>query len=146
MKKQIISIVLLSFILLFSCNSTKKSADEGDETTKKSEMLKKMITEYTIIEIYGLETLAKKPTMKIDFEKNVVSGNAACNQYGGNIIRKGNTIRFDRLMATKMYCSEFNKIEKSFMKMLSHTHHYKVEGNKIKLYDKADALLIVGKE
>ena len=125
-------------IVLFSCNSTKKSSE------KKSLLKSQEVTEYTIIKIDGLEEIAKNPTFKLDLIKNAVSGSTSCNHYGGNVLIEENKMKFDRIMATKMYCKEFAKIERAFTKNLALVTHYELKENQILLFDKADKLVLVG--
>ena len=148
-KKIILATLLLSLTLFLSCNSTKKSSDKEDEKGVKkevSEKLEKGVLDFKVTKIMGIDELSRNPTMKIDFEKNKISGNNACNQYGGNIIIKENTIYFERLMSTKMYCKEFNNIEKTFMKMLAATSKFEIKENQIIFYDKNDISLIIGEK
>jgi len=142
MTKQISIAILISLSFLFSCNSTKKSSNKDE--IKKTEVQKIEKGEYIITKIKGLEELTKKPTMIIDFKAKTVSGNASCNRYGGSIITEGNSIKFNRLITTKMYCAKFDKIERTFMKMLSLVITYEIKENQILFYDKANTLLIVG--
>ena len=141
-RKVIFTILSILFIFL-SCNSTKKASTKEENVKIESPRITK--GEYTIILINGLDELAKNPTMKIDFTTNKVSGNAGCNQYGGNFTTENNSIKFDRLMSTKMYCSKFQKIENSYLKMLARVTNYKLKDNQILFYDKTDTLMIMGK-
>ena len=139
MKTAIITLSLVFFVLL-SCNSAKKST----KNQQKPEVLE--IMEYTIVKIEGLDELLKNPTIKLDFKTNKISGNNSCNQYGGEFTHKGDTINFGRLMATKMYCAKFQKIESTYMKTLSRVRRFKIKENQILFYDKADTVLLVGEK
>lgn len=139
-------------MVLFSCNSTKKSSKkENNEVTKKEQVNKPKTAKlqsstYTVNLLNGNKSLAKSPTMIFDFEKNSIHGNASCNTYGGNMIITNDKIKFERLMGTKMYCKDFMHIEKEFLNTLTKSHHFKMEKNKFFLYDKANTLLLVGVE
>ena len=123
--------------LLVSCNSTKSSSNT-------STLKKESISKYKIVTIDGIENVTKNPTLNLDLVKNTVSGKTPCNQYGGNIIIEANTIKFDRIRATQMYCVDFAKIESVFTKSLALITKYRIKDNQILLYDKADNLLLVG--
>jgi heat shock protein HslJ len=127
---------LLVIILLgvFSCNSTKKSTEKEDQ----------LLSSYQVSLLHSKLSLDKKPTLKLDFESNKISGNAGCNDYGANMTISENEIKFSKFIATKMYCGNM-KIEKEFLKKLSNVDHYIVKEDNLFLYDKGDVLLITCK-
>lgn len=129
--KYILAIILV-VSLLFSCNSTT--------------LLNNNITSYNIIKIEGLDTFSKNPTMTIDLAKKSVSGSTACNHYGATIVNAKNSIKFEGIMATKMYCVEFAKIENTFTRNLSLVTSYKIAKNKIIFFNKSDEILLIGEK
>ncbi len=139
-------------MVLFSCNSTKKSSKkEINEVIKKEDINKPNIvklqsTTYTINLLNGNKSLVKNPTMVLDFKKNSIRGNTGCNTYGGNMSITNDKIKFERLAGTKIYCKDFMDIEKEFLSTLTKSDHFKIEKNQFFLYDKADNLLLIGNE
>jgi heat shock protein HslJ len=133
--KKIVIILTIFLSLSLSCNSSKASPN-------KAKQVKNDIAEYVVVKIKGLDTLKKNPTMTLDFIKNSISGNAGCNQYGGTIITKENTIKFERILATKMYCNVYNSVEKNYLKNLALTTRYEIKTNQILFFGDADILLI----
>jgi len=144
MKERIIVFVGLTFIL-FSCNSTKKSSDnkENDVVIKKeNDMTSKISDTYIVKELNGKKELVVNPT--IVFADNAVSGNSGCNRYGGKFTITGNKIKFGALMGTKMYCEDFMHIEKDFLDAMSKADYFKIDGNRLLLFDEANKLLLIG--
>lgn len=116
---------------MFSCNSAKKT------TTTKNELR----DSYQILTLHTKLYLVKKPTLKLDFTSNKISGNAGCNSFGGKIIITGNLIKFEGIYATEMFCENMD-VEKEFFKKLGKTDHFKVKNDQLFLYDKEAILLI----
>lgn len=136
MKKQIIVLVGLAFIL-FSCNSTKKSSDK-----KENDVISKILDTYIVKELNGKKELTVNPT--IVFADNAVSGKSGCNRYGGKVTITGSEIKFGALMGTKMYCEKFMHIEKEFLDTMSKANHFKIDDNRLLLFDENDKLLLIG--
>jgi putative lipoprotein len=70
-----------------------------------------------------------------------VSGNGACNRFGGTYTQEGNKLSFGPLMSTKMACLDMNK-ETAFFNALDQVNSF--EGDHLKLVLKSgtdDALL-----
>ena len=125
-------ILLFVLTLVFSCNSTKKTSEDIKnlgETFKVKEIVNSTIE------------LKVKPTIHLDFEKNMVSGNAGCNNYSGTIIQKGNQLKFGNLVATKMYCGNM-KIEKEFLHKMGTVRSFKIENSQFLLYNEANELVL----
>ncbi len=133
MKKIIVKVVVLSiFISLVSCNASKN---------KKTKNQKMFATNYIVERIENKKELTIKPTIIFDLEGNKISGFAGCNQYNGSFIKKDNTITFNGIVATKMYCKNIS-VEENFLKALSNTVSYKITENKLLFLDKSDTVLI----
>ncbi len=128
MKK--IVFVLVSLIVLTSCNSTKSK--------KTTAALGK---DYEVHFISGLADLKMKPTLIFDFEKNKVTGNAGCNRYSGDFEKNGTELKFGMFMVTKMYCDKMN-VEKAFLKNLRETASYKIENNQLVFMDASKNILL----
>jgi len=62
-----------------------------------------------------------------------ISGNGSCNSFGGKVNVDGNSLRFDNIFSTKMYCSDVQKIEDQFFRQLQQVTGYEIKGNKLLL-------------
>ena len=134
MKKNIFKIAAtIIFISLISCNASKN---------KKSENKKMLATNYIVEKINTNIELKVKPSLIFNLDENKVSGFAGCNRFNGNFIKEGNTIKFNQIISTKMYCTNM-KIEKSFFNLLSNTVKYKILDGKLLLLDKKDSTLAI---
>jgi len=92
--------------------------------------------------IVGLDSLVVSPTIIFDEAANTISGNAGCNNYGTTFIKKDDLLSFGLVTSTKMMCTNMN-IEKAFMNCLAQCETYKIIDNKLVLYDKTKAELMV---
>lgn len=76
----------------------------------------------------------KKPFIKIDINQPVFSGNTACNTINGQLLMFQNTMKFNHITSTKMFCEDVN--EKVFINALEKVTHYKLEGTRLILLEK----------
>lgn len=74
-------------------------------------------TTWTVTRLAGAELTDRPPTLEI--EGNAVSGFAGCNRYAGKVEIKGDSLRFSRLIATRMAClGPGMAVEDAFLKAL----------------------------
>lgn len=122
MKKIILKTIILSIAInLISCNASKN---------QKSENQKMFATNYIVEKIETKKELSTKPTIIFNTKENKISGFAGCNRYNGNFTKKENTITFNGIISTKMYCQNM-PVEKEFLTALSKTTSYKISENKL---------------
>lgn len=76
----------------------------------------------------------KKPFIKIDINKPIFSGNTACNAINGQLLMFQNTMKFNHITSTEMFCNGVN--EKVFTDALGKVTHYKLEGTRLILLEK----------
>lgn len=76
----------------------------------------------------------KKPFIKIDINQPVFSGNTACNAINGQLLMFQNTMKFNHIITTEMFCDGVN--EKVFINALEKVTHYKLEGTRLILLEK----------
>lgn len=76
----------------------------------------------------------KKPFITIDINQTVFSGNSACNAIKGQLLMFQNTMKFNHVTSTKMFCDGVN--EKVFVDALEKVTHYKLEGTRLILLAK----------
>ena len=81
----------------------------------------------------------KKPFIKIDINQPVFSGNTACNAINGQLLMFQNTMKFNHITSTKMFCDGVN--EKVFTDALEKVTHYKLEGTRLILLEKEKKIM-----
>ena len=81
---------------------------------------------WQVINMYGIDSLSKKPTLTFDTENKRVNGNAGCNRYNATYTIKDSLITFGPALSTKMYCNNMN-IEKQFLGLLKKVSYFKFE-------------------
>ena len=73
----------------------------------------------------------KRAYMQLTTEKNRVSGNGSCNRFGGSYHLKGDSLSFDKLFSTKMYCPDLQQTEDHFLGLLHKVNRYTIKGNRL---------------
>lgn len=87
------------------------------------------------------QNITQKPYFTITPQK--INGNTGCNQFGGEISFKDNTIKIGNLMMTKMFCVETAALEQSFLNALERTKSYQINGKELLFFDENKNLLII---
>lgn len=120
----------LSLLVLFSCSSMKKQAKSTSDTGSSLAG-----TDWTISSIPGfeLEQTRKQVTISFDGTTGRVSGNAGCNGFGGTYTVKGNTLKMEKLISTKMACMPGMQTENKVLMALTNTDHFSISGDKLTL-------------
>ena len=78
------------------------------------------------------------PQLEFDLAGKRVMGHSGCNTISGAIEVQGNTIIFRPMITTKMACPGM-EFEQAYLKMLSDTVQYRVDGSKLHLLVSADS-------
>ena len=110
--------------------------------SKKSAQNLLSVKKWKAKSIVGLDSLVVSPTIIFDEAANTISGNAGCNNYGTTFIKKDDLLSFGLVISTKMMCTNMN-IEKAFFNCLAQCETYKITDDKLVLYDKTKAELMV---
>jgi heat shock protein HslJ len=116
--------ILLGLILVFTLQGcSEKMAGEAIKNTK-----------WLLSEWPG-QTLpiGKEGSLSFDAE-NKISGKSFCNGFGGNAVVNGNTIKFEQIFGTMMFCEEVGQAEKNYFDGLRAVNSYKVDGGKLQLF------------
>lgn len=123
-------LLTLSVILLFSCSAMKK---QSKSESVGADPLKG--TAWTLSKIPGFEPENTRKPVSIVFEDtaNRAHGNAGCNGYGANYTVKGNTLKLEKILSTKMACMPGMETENKVMNILTGTDHYTISGDKLTL-------------
>ena len=69
-----------------------------------------------------------------------IGGFSSCNMYNGSYSINKTEIKFKDILMTQMFCA--NSIEIEYMEALAQSHTYKIEGNKLTIFDKYGELLL----
>jgi heat shock protein HslJ len=93
--------------------------------------------EWTLLRMNGKQVSGlKKPiTLKITSATKRVNGYAGCNQYFSSYSTEGSTLTFTAPGRTKMFCQETMQLEEGFLAALSSIRTFKIEGNKLQLFE-----------
>ena len=85
----------------------------------------------------------KMPFIKLSDGK--VSGFSACNRMMGSYVLDGETLIFNALGGTKMFCFDVQELEDKFMQTLRKTHYWKLKCGKLRLFDSEKKLIMTFK-
>lgn len=81
----------------------------------------------------------KKPFINLDIFSTKFTGNTACNMISGMVTMYQNTMKFDHITKTEMFCDGVN--EKAFTEALTKVTHFQLEGTRLVLLQKDKKLL-----
>ncbi|GEM_PF-4677018 len=142
MKRLFIAFGIIS--LMLSCKTTQNMAQ--DKQVKKVDASTVFVEEnrWELISFKGMKPdeagfMERVPSITINMEKSQTGGYGGCNSFGGEVIVEGNTIQFDKLFSTKMYCQGVPEDE--FFKMLQQKLDFKLVGDQLSLLKDGDTLL-----
>ncbi len=119
--------IIMWFVV--SCNPTQKVVPMNASFTFSGN--------FVVFNLYQKAITEKQPTLHFDFKTKKVSGNAACNSYGGDYsVSESNNIQFGMFRKTEIYCDEPVMVtEKAFFKALSETQKFDIKNNVLTLYN-----------
>lgn len=81
----------------------------------------------------------KKPFINIDINSNQISGFTACNSITANILIFQNTMQFNHIISTKMFCDGTG--EKELTEALSKITNFELKGTKLLLSQKDKVIM-----
>lgn len=81
------------------------------------------------------------PTLQFYTSKDKVNGYSGCNRFHGKLIVKGNKVRMEDIIATKMACPGVDS-EEDFLETLADVREYKIEGAILELKLDDEVLLV----
>jgi heat shock protein HslJ len=91
---------------------------------------------WTLVEVDGAAVDAaamnRTPTLTLDAEGRA-SGNAGCNQFGGEYELDGSALRFGALAMTRMACPGRMDVETAYAAALDATREWRVRGDMLEL-------------
>ncbi len=92
--------------------------------------------------IWRLSTFAISPepiqvpddvTITAEFKTAKVGGKGGCNQYGGDYIMDGNTLKISALFSTKMFCEKTMNWEIRYFQQLEKSQSYSTNGESLEI-------------
>lgn len=84
----------------------------------------------------------KPPYIEFDLESSKVGGNATCNNFFTDYYIENNSIEFGEIATTLMACMEDTKQEYRFLQALSRVDSFKMEEDRLFLFEGERELLI----
>lgn len=86
----------------------------------------------------------KKATLAFGAD-NKVSGKSFCNGFGGTATINGETIKFNELIGTMMFCEDVGQAEGKFTEGLRNANSFKVVNGKLQLLQDGKLLMVFSK-
>ena len=86
----------------------------------------------------------KKATLAFAAD-NKVSGKSFCNGFGGTATINGDTIKFNELIGTMMYCEDVGQAEGKYTAGLRNANSFKVVNGKLQLLQDGKLLMVFSK-
>jgi heat shock protein HslJ len=134
-----VSILKIVAVLFVACNPLQKNS--------QMKAAQELSGNYEVYSLYKKAVIGKKPTMSFDFNTKQISGNAACNGFGGAFSQTNDQLTFGPFRATKMYCSEpIMQTEKTFFKALSETKYVTNKDAELLFLDAQKNILLQAKK
>lgn len=125
-----IPLATLALGLILSANTC---SDKGAGADAARAMQGKWVLETVNGEAVHMPEGKEAPYLTVDSAAQNVSGFAGCNRVFGPIKVWGDSISFEGLAATRMYCVETQQVEDAFMGALNGTRTFLVKGDKLTL-------------
>lgn len=89
------------------------------------------------------DTLRQQPALQFDLTKNSVAGNTGCNQLGGTVSVRDDSLSFSQLITTKMACEDMMELESQFLNALSEVNRFHFSNEDLFLFQDEDTLMIL---
>lgn len=128
MKAKFLSVICAIVLVGLQSCSCKKGAEAIAELSTGSWEL-----EQTFGDPIDKGEFAKIPVLNFDKAENRISGNSGCNSMSVSYNIKEDNISFGPIAQTKMACQGTG--EGKFMTLFNSVQKFKLQGNKLKLYD-----------
>ena len=145
-------LTLLAVGLFFTLTSEKCDKDGASTSTGASTpgpMASLVGTQWNLSSIAGeairLPEGTQNPYLSVA-EDNRLTGFGGCNQLMGSVKLDGSAISFPGVGSTKMYCTETQAVESSFLSALRAANSFTLDGDKLTLLDKSKKLATLVKQ
>lgn len=120
----------LGILLIFmSCNTTKTAGITQEEITGS----------YTVQMLNGNVIKTVVPKFSFDGNEQAINGNTGCNSFFGKFEIKNNSISFEEMGVSEMYCSEEGvmALEREFLDALHQVKTIELKDNILTFYSES---------
>ena len=117
-------IILSCLLMLHSCATRKTSGGTNAGLEGKK---------WELVSADGLTAGDPAPYVEFGSKAGELRGKGGCNGFGGNYSVKGDEIKIEGIIGTKMACDQLT-IENAFFKAMESSDRFKVAGNTLRLY------------
>jgi heat shock protein HslJ len=101
-------------------------------------------TEWELVSLYG-DALIEGRAITLRFEEASLEGSGGCNTYQGSYTASEASLRLDGVAATEMACLEAEgtmEQEQAYFQALNAAASYRVDGDRLEVYDEAGAQVL----
>lgn len=125
-------IAILSFLLMTSCDETKKAIDVAENINLSGS--------YIVSSINGEKVKSTAPSITFVAIDKTVRGKTGCNSFFGNYTTDLYALSITELAVSEMYCEDedIQKTERDFLNALNNLGSYSLEDNVLTLYSIKD--------
>jgi heat shock protein HslJ len=134
----LVGATLVLTVLLAACATAKP-----DQPPAQSAAL--LDTEWALVSLHG-GTLIEGRTITLRFMEGSVEGSGGCNTYGGSYTASKESLSFGDVYRTEIGCTEpegIMKQEQGYFEALNNVASYRVDGDRLELYDEAGTQILV---
>lgn len=139
MKTKLVTVICAILLVGLQSCSCKKGAEAVAELSTGSWQLEEINGE-----AIDSGEFAKIPELNFDKAEGRVSGNSGCNSMSGSYSINEDKIKFGPIAQTKMACQGVG--EGKFMTLFNTVQKFKLQGDKLKLYDGNDSKVLCFKK
>ena len=126
-------LAIISCVLFSSCEVLKSETDSP----------KLVNTKWVLLSIKDRPVkLSDKAYLNFEERDNRIAGKAACNSFFGEYTIVNQTIKFEGVGSTKMFCDGLMDEENEIMTAIGNTRRYEIKANMLYLYSTDQLLLI----
>jgi heat shock protein HslJ len=126
-------LAIISCVLFSSCEVLKSETDSP----------KLGNTKWVLLSIKDRPVkLSDKAYLNFEEKDNRIAGKAACNSFFGEYTIVKQTIKFEGVGSTKMFCDGLMDEENEIMTAIGNTRRYEIKANMLYLYSTDQLLLI----
>lgn len=139
--QQLLSLLAATLILLaFSCNSTKTTTVDNNESVKETmdaDWNKRLHDIWVLNSMNGKEvkSMKNRPRLELFPADHKMLGHGGCNSLFGNVKAGARNIHFSDIGSTKMYCADSMPTEMEFVKTLASVQAYEIKSLQLHLFD-----------
>ncbi|MEN8186808.1 MAG: DUF4377 domain-containing protein [Bacteroidota bacterium] len=122
-------------------SSLKYTLVEVLEKNKTQQEQDSLVNKWKVVSMSGVDKFEKNPTISFDKTDNQISGFAGCNNFFGKYDPSNNQLKLSQMGLTRKMCPDMT-VENAFINNLRDVSYYKIEGDKLNLFNENDDLII----